>query len=93
MSSKHIRFLPSFQGKEVDKYFFFIFQKCCHKLNVVEGNTYPHIPYDITTEHTYILLGKAYSAMNVEQSSQYDCIKQAILKAHEQGLLPELLQL
>ena len=79
--SKHIRFVPPFQEKEVDKYFL-------HFEKVATSLVWPKDVWMVLLQS--VLIGKArevYSAMSVEQSGQYDNVKQAILKAYE--LVPE----
>ena len=79
--SKHIRFVPPFQEKEVDKYFL-------HFEKVATSLMWPKEVWMVLLQS--VLVGKArevYSAMSVEQSSQYDNVKQAVLKAYE--LVPE----
>ena len=79
--SKHIRFVPPFQEKEVDKYFL-------HFEKVATSLVWPKDVWMVLLQS--VLIGKArevYSAMSVEQSEQYDNVKQAILKAYE--LVPE----
>ena len=80
-ASKHIRFVPPFQEKEVDKYFL-------HFEKVATSLMWPKKVWMVLLQS--VLVGKArevYSAMSVEQSSQYDNVKQAVLKAYE--LVPE----
>ncbi|XP_065902416.1 uncharacterized protein [Dysidea avara] len=79
--SKHIRFVPPFQEKEVDKYFL-------HFEKVATSLVWPKNVWMVLLQS--VLIGKGrevYSAMSVEQSGQYDNVKQAILKAYE--LVPE----
>ena len=79
--SKYIRFVPLFQEKEVDKYFL-------HFEKVSTSLTWPKDEWMVLLQS--VLVGKArevYSAMTVEKSSQYDHVKQAVLKAYE--LVPE----
>ena len=79
--TKHIRLVPPFQDKEVDKY-------VLHSEKVAENLKWP-------TEHWTLLLqsvviGKAreiYTQLSLEQSSNYDTVKELILKAYE--LVPE----
>ena len=79
--TKHIRLVPPFQEKEVDKYFL-------HFEKVAENLKWPK-------EHRTLLLqsaviGKApeiYTQLSLEQSSDYDKVKELILKAYE--LVPE----
>ena len=75
--SKHIRLVPPFQEKEVDKYFL-------HFEKVVENLKWPK-------KHSTLLLqsvitGEAqeiYTQLTVERSSNYDTVKELILKAYE----------
>jgi len=79
--SKHIRFVPPFQEKEVDKYFL-------HYEKIATSLDWPRETWTLLLQS--VLTGKArevYSALSVEQSSQYDAVKTAILKAYE--LVPE----
>jgi len=79
--SKHIRFVPQFQEKEVDKYFL-------HFEKVATNLAWPKEVWMVLLQS--VLTGKAreaYSALSVEQSSQYDHVKQVVLKAYE--LVPE----
>ena len=79
--TKHIRLVPPFQEKEVDKY-------VLHFEKVADNLKWP-------SEHRTLLLqsviiGKAreiYTQLTVEQSSSYDTVKKLILKAYE--LVPE----
>ena len=80
--SKHIRFMPLFQEKEVDKYFLH-FEKVATSLNWPKG------VWMLLLQS--VLVGKArevYSAMSVEQSLQYDHVKKTVLKAYK--LVPEV---
>ena len=79
--SKHIIFVPPFQEKEVDKYFL-------HYEKIATSLEWPRETWILLLQS--VLTGKAhevYSAMSVEQSSRYDSVKSAILKAYE--LVPE----
>ena len=79
--TKHIRLVRPFQEKEVDKYFL-------HFEKVAENLKWPK-------EHRTLLLqsvviGKAreiYTQLSLKQSSDYDKVKELILKAYE--LVPE----
>ena len=79
--ARNIRLVPTFQEKEVDKYFAH-FEKIADSLN--------------WSKESWVLLlqsalvGKAqeiYGSLSVEQSSNYEHVKEAILKAYE--LVPE----
>ena len=79
--SKHIRFVPPFQEKEVDKYFL-------HFEKIATSLEWPRGVWMLLLQS--VLVGKArevYSAMSLEHSSQYDLVKKAVLKAYE--LVPE----
>jgi len=74
--SKHTRFVPPFQEHEVDKYFLH-FEKVATSLEW---------PKDVWT----LLVGKArevYSALSLDQSSEYEVVKTSVLNAYE--LVPE----
>lgn len=78
---KHIRFVPPFQETEVDKYFMH-FEKIANSLK------WPEDVWSVLLQSVFV--GKAreiYSALPVEQSSQYQVVKEAVLKAYE--LVPE----
>ena len=79
--ARNIRLVPKFIEKSVDKYFL-QFEKVAENLN------WPRPTW--TTLLQSVLTGKAadvYSAMNVQDSSDYEKVKTAILKAYE--LVPE----
>ena len=79
--TKHIRLVPSFQEKEVDKYFLH-FEKVAENLNWPKG----HWPLLLPS----VLIGKAreiYTQLGVEQSHHYETVKVLILKGYE--LIPE----
>jgi len=79
---KHVHFVPPFQETEVDKYFMH-FEKIASSLKW---------PVDVWTVLLQsIFVGKAreiYSTLPVEQSSKYQVVKEAVLKAYE--LVPEV---
>ena len=80
--SKHIRFVPPFQDSEVDKYLL-------HFEKVASSLEWPKEVWTLLLQST--LIGKArevYSALSVSQSSDYEVVKAAILKAYE--LVPEV---
>ena len=80
--TKHIRMVPPFQEREVDKYFLH-FEKVAHNCHWPKENW--------TMLLQSILLGKAreiFSQLTVEDSANYDMVKQLILKGHE--LVPEV---
>ena len=79
--TKHIRFVPPFQEKEVDKYFL-NFEK------VAENLKWPKEHWTLILQS--VVIGKArdiYTQLSLEQSSDYDKVKEVILKAYE--LVPE----
>ena len=79
--SKHVRFVPPFQETEVDKYFL-------HFEKVASSLAWPKEVWTLLLQSA--LLGKAreaYSALSVDQSSDYDIVKSAVLRAYE--LVPE----
>ena len=79
--SKQIHFVPVFQEREVDTYF----------LNFEKVATSLEWPKDVWALLLQsVLIGKAreiYTALTVEQSSQYEVVKGSVLKAYE--LVPE----
>ena len=79
--TKHIRLVPPFQEKEVDKYFL-------HFEKVAENLKWPKEHWTLLLQS--VIIGKAreiYTQLTVEQSSSYDTVKELILKAYE--LVPE----
>ena len=79
--TKHIRLVPPFQEKEVDKYFL-------HFEKVAENLKWPKEHWTLLLQS--VVIGKAreiYSQLSLEQSSDYDKVKEVILKAYE--LVPE----
>ena len=79
--TKHIRLVPPFQEKEVDK-FFLQFEK------VAENMKWPKEHWTLLLQS--VVIGKAreiYTQLSLEQSSDYDKVKELILKAYE--LVPE----
>ena len=79
--ARNIRLVPPFQEKEVDKYFA-NFEKVADSLN------WPKESWVLLLQS--VLVGKAqeiYGSLSVEQSSNYEHVKEAILKAYE--LVPE----
>ena len=79
--TKHIRLVPPFQEKEVDKYFL-------HFEKVAENLKWPKEHWTLLLQS--VIIGKAreiYTQLTVEQSSSYDTVKKLILKAYE--LVPE----
>ena len=79
--TKHIRFVPPFQEKEVDKYFL-------HFEKVPENLNWPKEHWILLLQS--VLIGKAreiYTQLGVEQSHHYETVKELILKGYE--LVPE----
>ena len=79
--SKRIKLVPPFQEREVDKYFL-------HFEKIATSLEWPKTVWMLLLQS--VLMDKArkvYSSMSIEQSSQYETIKKAILKAYE--LVPE----
>jgi len=79
--SKHVCFVPPFQETKVDKYFL-------HFEKVVSSLAWSKEVWTLLLQS--VLLGKtreAYLALLVDQSSDYDMVKSAVLKAYE--LVPE----
>ena len=79
--TKHIRLVPPFQEKEVDKYFL-------HFEKVAENLKWPKEHWTLLLQS--VVIGKAreiYTQLSLEQSSDYDKVKEVILKAYE--LVPE----
>ena len=79
--ARNIRLVPPFQEKEVDKYF-------AHFEKVADSLNWPKESWVLLLQS--VLVGKAqeiYGSLSVEQSSNYERVKEAILKAYE--LVPE----
>ena len=79
--TKHIRLVPPFQEKEVDKYFL-------HFEKVAENLKWPKEHWTLLLQS--VIIGKAReicTQLTVQQSSSYDTVKELILKAYE--LVPE----
>ena len=79
--TKHIRLVPPFQEKEVDKYFL-------HFEKVAENLKWPREHWTLLLQS--VVIGKAreiYTQLSLKQSSDYDKVKELILKAYE--LVPE----
>ena len=79
--SKHVRFVPPFQEREVNKYFLH-FEKVATSLN------WPKDSWTFLLQS--VLAGKAqeiFAAMSLDQSSDYETVKTAVLNAYE--LMPE----
>ena len=72
--TKHIRLVPPFQEKEVDKYFL-------HFEKVAENLKWPKEHWTLLLQS--VVIGKAreiYTQLSLEQSSNYDKVKELILK-------------
>ena len=79
--TKHIRLVPPFQEKDVDKYFL-------HFEKVAENLKWPKEHWTLLLQS--VVIGKAreiYTQRSLEQNSDYDKVKELILKAYE--LVPE----
>ena len=79
--ARNIRLVPPFQEKEVDKYF-------AHFEKVADSLNWPKESWVLLLQS--VLVGKAqeiYGSLSVEQSSNYEHVNEAILKAYE--LVPE----
>ncbi|XP_074648994.1 uncharacterized protein LOC141904313 [Tubulanus polymorphus] len=79
--TKHIRLVPAFNEKEIDKYFL-LFEKVAVSLNW-QKQFWPLLLQSV-------LVGKAqnaYSSLSPEDSANYETVKQSILRAYE--LVPE----
>ena len=79
--TKHVRLVPPFQEKEVDKYFL-------HFEKVAENLNWPKEHWTLLLQS--VLIGKAreiYIQLGVEQSQHYETVKELILKGYE--LVPE----
>ena len=79
--TKHIRLVPPFQEKEVDKYFL-------HFEKVAENLKWPKEHWTLLLQS--VVIDKAreiYTQLPLDQSSDYDTVKNLILKAYE--LVPE----
>ena len=75
--TKHFRLVPPFQDKVVDKYFLH-FEKVAENLKWLKEHW--------TLLEQSVVIGKAreiYTQFPVEQSSDYDKVKELILKAYE----------
>ena len=79
--TKHIRLVPPYQEKEVDKYFL-------HFKKVAENLNWPKEHWTLLLQS--VLISKAreiYTQLGVEQSHHYETVKELILKGYE--LVPE----
>ena len=73
--TKHIRLVPPFKEKEVDKYFL-------HFEKVAENLKWPKEHWTLLLQS--VVIGKAceiYTQLSLEQSSDYGKVKELILKA------------
>jgi len=80
--SKRVYFVPPFQEREVKKYFMHFEKIAC-------GLKWPEDVWTVLLQSVFV--GKAckiYSVLPVEQSSKYQVVKEAVLKAYE--LVPEV---
>ena len=80
--SKSVRLVPSFQEKDVDKYFL-------HFKKITLSLEWPREVWTILLQS--VLKGKAqeiYAALSTDDGSDYDKVKESILKAYE--LVPEV---
>ena len=79
--TKHIRLVPPFQEKEVDKYFL-------HFEKVAENLKWPKEHWTLLLQSVVICKAREiYTQLSLEQSSNYDKVKELILKGYE--LVPE----
>ena len=79
--ARNIRLVPPFQEKEVDKYF-------AHFEKVADSLNWPKESWVLLLQS--VLVGKAqeiYGSLSVEQSSNYEHVKEEILEAYQ--LVPE----
>ena len=79
--TKHIRLVPPFQERKVDKYFL-------HFEKVAENLNWPKQHWTLLLQS--VLIGKGreiYTQLGVEQSHHYETVKELILKGYE--LVPE----
>lgn len=79
--TKHIRLVPPFQERDADKYFL-------HFEKVAENLKWPKHNWTLLLQS--VLIGKArdvYTQLSVDQASDYDSVKELILKGYE--LVPE----
>ena len=79
--TKHIRLVPPFQEKEVDKYFH-------HFEKVAKNLKWPKEHWALLLQS--VLIGKAsevFTLLSLEQISDYNKVKELILKAYQ--LVPE----
>ena len=75
--TKHVRLVPPFQEKEIDKYFLY-FKK------IAENLEWPKEHWTLLLQS--VVIGKAreiFTQLSLKQSSDYDKIKEPILKSYE----------
>ena len=80
--TKHIRHVPPFQEKEVDKHFL-------HFEKVAENLKLPKEHWTLLLQS--VVIGKArgiYTQLSLEQSSDHDKVKELIFKGYELVLRP-----
>ena len=83
--TKHIRLVPPFQEKEVDKYFL-------HFEKVAENLNWPKEHWTLLLQS--VLIGKAreiYTQLGVEQSHHYETVKELILQKIVKKILTRLM--
>ena len=79
--ARNIRLVPPFQEKEVDKYF-------AHFEKVADSLNWPKESWVLLLQSVLeVKAQEIYGSLSVEQSSNYEHVKEAILKAYE--LVPE----
>ena len=79
--ARNIRLVPPFQEKEVDKYF-------AHFEKVADSLNWPKESWVLLLKSVLVCKAQEiYGSLSVEQSSNYEHVKEAILKAYE--LVPE----
>ena len=79
--TKYVRLVPEFQEKEVDKYF-------VHFEKIASSMEWPKAYWAIMVQGKFVnKASDAYSALPLEDSNDYDKVKQAVLKAYQ--LVPE----
>ena len=74
--ARNIRLVPPFQEKEVDKYF-------AHFEKVADSLNWPKESWVLLLQSVLVHVSKAqeiYGSLSVEQSSNYEHVKEAILK-------------
>jgi len=84
--SKHVRFVPPFQEREIDKYFL-------HFKKVATSLEWPKDNWTFLLQN--ILVGKdqeIYAAISLDQSSDYETVKIAVLSANELSISAKSLE-